>query len=666
MDKAVNKTHWIFLGLALTIAAAIYWPGLTGWFIYDDFSFVLGNDGIKVNAGSLREWFTAAMAFPAGAHQGRWLTMLSFGVNHYLSGMDPYWFKLTNLGIHLLNGLLVFLALRALFDFHHATRTEARHNYNASLVAAALASLWLVLPINLTAVLYISQRLESLSSMFVFLGLWAYLRLRARDGSGPTQTGQLWLILLVCTGVGAMAKESAILLPLYTALAEFALTGFKDVNGRWNRPILILYGSLLLLPLVVGLIWLAGWVDGTRSFGRAYSIPERLMTESRILFEYMQWTFLPSLDALTLYHDDIPVSKGLLEPPTTLLSMLGIATILGAAVFQRQRSPLLALGILWYFGGHVLTGTVIPLMLAFEHRNYFSSIGLLLALASLLALEGWHLRTRTIALAFFALFSFYAFTTAMRAVEWSNPVRLAMSQAAKRPNSPSAQYGYAFKLLNSGLRRSDGQSLGQYALLKLDEARKLDGAGIMFEQLLITSHAKSHLEIKPEWWADLIQKLKLNPANASDVKALHQLNSCFLQHICKDHLNSLKQAYAAALAHGNPRAELLGTHSEFAWHVLGDKQVGERDIRAAVLASPNDFNARNNLLILLLATDQLDEAKGELAKLKELNHFGFYDELIDVMAKNLRSKLEKRSAAEQRSEILRPESAESASDGDSH
>ena len=639
MNKlSIRLGCWLLFSTALSLTALIYWIGLRGGFVYDDYSFIVGNTGLEVTANNLQQWFAAALSFPSGAHQGRWLGMLSFGINHYFTGMDPFGFKLTNLGIHLLNGLLVFLTLRALFSFHHASRpTNLAHAFNPALAAACIAALWMVLPINLTAVLYVSQRLESLSNTFVFLGLWLYLRARAAEMAGQRKTLILWFSLIVCTGVGSLVKESAVLLPLYAALVEFVLTGWRTREGHRNRHLLALYASLLIVPLIVGLVWLTGWVDGTRSYGRAFDIPERLMTEARILFDYMRWILVPSLDALTLYHDDIPLSKGLLSPVTTLLSLAGIAALLGIAVWKRKSMPLFALGILWYFGGHALTATVIPLLLAFEHRTYFPSLGLLLACASLLMLEGLRLRARTCALIFLATFSFYALTTALRATEWSDPLRLALSEASKRPHSPGAQYDRAFRLL-SGYQRRDGQSMVEDALMSLESARKLPGAGILFEHLLISTHAQNKRPIRQEWWEDIVSKLQARPANASDARVLHLLNACFLKHVCEGDISPLQRAFAAALSHGAPRPELLSAHAEFAWHLLGDKQMGERDIRTAVRVSPSDFNARKNLLVLLLATNQLAEAETELDTLHKLNYFGFYDELIEVMQKSLKEK----------------------------
>jgi hypothetical protein len=57
---------------------------------------------------SWSQWLAAMFSSPASDLQ-RPLAMLSFAINHALTGLDPYWMKLTNLGIHLLNTWLVFL-----------------------------------------------------------------------------------------------------------------------------------------------------------------------------------------------------------------------------------------------------------------------------------------------------------------------------------------------------------------------------------------------------------------------------------------------------------------------------------------------------------------------------------------------------------------------------
>src|SRR5690606_18751837 len=115
---------------------------------------------------------------------------------------------------------------------------------------------------------------------------------------------------------------------------------------------------------------------------------------------------------------------------------------------QRPRRPLFCLGILWFFGGHLMTGTVLPLELVYEHRNYFPAAGLLLVLASLLVLEPLPKATPRMAVAIAcAAFAFHAFGTHLRAREWGNPLALAQSEAAKRPASISAQYEFGRSLV---------------------------------------------------------------------------------------------------------------------------------------------------------------------------------------------------------------------------
>jgi protein O-mannosyl-transferase len=637
MTGSRTTIAWLFVLGALMVTGAIYWNGLHGGFIYDDFSFIVGNNSIKVTHSSLKEWVAAAMSFPSGSHQGRWLGMLTFGFNHYLTGMDPFGFKLTNLGIHLLNGLLVFLLLRELFNFHRALRAgdPSYRAFDGNLAAAILASLWLVLPINLTAVLYVSQRLESLSTTIGFLGLWWYLKARLAHWQGRGSFSSVWMALVVSTFFGVLTKESAVQLPLFTVCVEFVLTGGRNRQGRWDRAVLLLYGCLLLAPLAFGLVWLGGWLDGTRTYGRAFDTTQRLLTEARILLSYMSWTLVPSLDSLSLYHDDIEVSRGLLTPWTTVASVASIATLIGMAVWQRTRKPLFSLGIFWYFGGHLLTATIIPLMLAFEHRNYFPSLGLLLAAGALLFMEGPRVRTRTVAIGATCIFSFYAFTTAMRANEWSDPLRLVMAEASKRPRSPDAQFARANKLITSNIRRLDGTSMVDDGLLSLDNARRLPGAGMLFEQLLITVSAQRHQPINPAWWESLVDKLASRPPNSSDARALSNLNACFMDHFCGEDLAPLKKAYEAAMSHNSQMPTLLSVHAEFSWYLLNDKDGAERDIRRAVELAPGDINGRKNLVVLLLATDQLVDARRELEIMKSQNWMGFFDDLIASLERAL-------------------------------
>lgn len=632
MRSVRHSLNAVFLiGMFIIVTLVVYWPGLHGGFVYDDATSITGNANILVKDGSFSEWALAALSFPSGTPPFRSLGMLTFAGNYYLSGMHPFAFKLTNLCIHVLNGLLLFLALRSLFDLHEAASSRASEGlrFDKNIAAATLAGLWLLLPIQLTAVLYVVQRLESFATTFVFLGLCWYLRARLNLWEGRRGALNLWASVGVSTTIGILAKEPAILLPLYAALVEFCVTGWRNRDGRISRAVVSLYGVTLVLPFLIGLIWLWGKYISLENLTNTDShVIHRLITEAGIMFRYMAWTLLPSLDSLTLYHDDIPLARGLFDPITNLLAVLSVTALIALAVWQRQRRPLFALGILWFFAGHVMTGTVIPLVLAFEHRNYFSSAGLLLAAASLVTLEaGIYRRQARIGVIIVATL-LYAGTTWMRSQEWSDPMRLSTSDALKRPDSPSAQFDLALGLIEKA-RASKQQEYVDAALKLLDEKRKLPGAGIIFEQNMISILAPSGFLIPTELWTSIIEKMSKARPKVNDARSLSTLNNCFISEKCKaEDLPYLRDAYGAAMKHPKPSAPLLSVHAEFAWYLDHDHDLAERDMREAVKRAPRDIPGLQNLIVVLINQGKKAEAQSMIEALEKRNILGTLDGFV--------------------------------------
>src|SRR5579875_1694518 len=203
-----------------------------------------------------------------------------------------------------------------------------------------------------------------------------------------------------------------------------------------------LFVITLFVPAILGFAWLlraalrpASWA------GRTFTLGQRLLTEPRVLVDYLHWTLLPDPGTLSLYHDEIVTSTGLFTPWTTLPSIALLAALIAIAVWLRNRLPLVALGIGWFFASQLLTATIVPLELVYEQRMYFGSIGVLLAVFSLLL--GLRNRIRlplargtVIAL----LLLLYASVTYLRAQEWSNPLRLAIAEANRHPTSARANY----------------------------------------------------------------------------------------------------------------------------------------------------------------------------------------------------------------------------------
>src|SRR5690348_3630558 len=122
--KMRTNARWLTfaaLALALLVTALVYWPGLSGGYVFDDFPNIIDNAGIHVTRSTLANWANAAWASPASELQ-RPLASLTFALNWYFGGSDPMPMKAVNLGIHLLNGLLLYSMLRELLRAWRARR----------------------------------------------------------------------------------------------------------------------------------------------------------------------------------------------------------------------------------------------------------------------------------------------------------------------------------------------------------------------------------------------------------------------------------------------------------------------------------------------------------------------------------------------------------------
>lgn len=172
MRKRLWGDRRILLVALLLVVTLVYWPGLSGGFIFDDFPNFVDNGKTDMENLGWEELKQAALASDSSKLR-RPLAMLSLSVQRYFTGLDPFPLKLVNLGIHLGNALLIYLLLKTLLE-RMADRREGRwHVVAPSTLALLVAAGWALAPINLTGVLFIIQRMESLAA---FSRCWACWR----------------------------------------------------------------------------------------------------------------------------------------------------------------------------------------------------------------------------------------------------------------------------------------------------------------------------------------------------------------------------------------------------------------------------------------------------------------------------------------------------------
>lgn len=649
---------WVLLTLALLATAIAYWPGRTGGWVFDDYPNIVDNDAIHILPGhaTLAAWVNSALSSPS-SFLHRPLASLSFSLNWYFTGADPYAFKVTNIAIHLLNGLLLYCVLRELLRLAARRWPQRIEAVAATRLALIVSAAWLVSPINLMAVLYVVQRMESLCQVFVLAGLWAYLRgrwmmLTANDDLVRDRRGMAIAVagIVLGTAVGVTAKETAVMLPVYAFFAEAIVLRFQRsgvVRGVGDEPapqawlarlrttdhrLWTLFTCTLFVPATLGFLWLLRRATGIGAFStRGFTLVQRLITEPRVLVDYLHWTLLPNPAVLSLYHDEIAKSTGLLAPWTTLASIALLAALIALAVWLRNRRPLVALGIAWFFSAQLLTATIIPLELVFEQRMYFGSAGVLLALGALLLGLRWripHALPRVFLVVIALLW--YPVATNLRAREWSNPVKLATAEAIRHPESPRANYTAAREwMIVAGYRQGEALDL---AWKFVKRAAAIPGASALPDQALIMLVDHRHQGDDRPYWDAMIAKLRRQPTSQEDVSALISLSQCYEAKVCVFNVDDLQRAFTAALARPHPMIRLYGAYADFQRDIRHDDVVATQYLAMAVKGAPGTPAYRVDLAALYARNGYTKDALQQIDALRRLNSFGRLDRQIDALA----------------------------------
>lgn len=477
---------WLLAVLAGTALA--YLPGLHGPFLFDDAPNIVE----PVSAWIARQISWQEIAF--GNHSGplhRPLSMLTFVANAAASGLSPWSFKVTNLTIHLICGVLIFALLSRLLARDPLLRTHARH---AALIVSAI---WLLHPIQVSTVLYVVQRMEQLCALFVLIALLIYVHGRNLLEKGSTRAAllNLFLFLPLTTLAAMFSKENGALVPVFCAALEL---GYFRSTSTISRPptVRLFFAAFLLTPavLVVGWYSLHPHQLANAYSGRLFTLGERLLSEPRALMDYMGALLLPRGPSLGLYTDDFVISRNLLVPISTLPAMIGLIALVATAYLSRKRIPSYFVGIFFYLGGHVMESTVFPLELYFEHRNYLPSVGFFLAVVGLMY---WLLFrflprvsnpdrfVRLFVNGTVAILVALGIATMARASVWNSWPALAAQGARQHPNSIRAQTDFATNLVASGRFDEAQRVIRHIATIPSPAARNLAAIDTVLLQCLI-------------------------------------------------------------------------------------------------------------------------------------------------------------------------------------
>ncbi len=630
----LNNKHYLIIFFVILTCIFVYFPGLNGGFYFDDTANIEDNELLHIEQFKLEAFWQAMWSGQAGLLK-RPIAMLTFALDHYFFGLNPFAMKTVNLFIHLVNGLLLLSLMHLLFT---NLQIASQKNKNIIITSLVVFAVWLIHPINLTNVLYVVQRMNSLATFFTLLSIISYCLGRCFQ---LQNSGHWFLILFACPFFALLAllcKENAILIPYFILCIEFFILKFRATNNFTRVVNKTLVYSSAIIPIIFCIVfftlnfeWLSNWYEN-----RDFTLTERLLTQTRIIVWYIQMIIMPNISQMGLFVEISPLSTSLLQPINTLASILFLFGLIISAFLCKAKLPLFSFGISWFFVGHLLESTFIPLELIFEHRNYLPSFGLILAIVALAEIILSHVKKLrlirfVLTLAWFMLLSY---STYARATHWENSFSLALHDVENHPHSSRSNVYAGLVYTQAAIGSENPTDKNNFAkqadeyFLRAIEYEK-NGLSSSIGRLIILFLLRE--PIKDEFIKQLRNNLATKNIDASTQSALSTLIDCQIANVCllkDDVLTDLMSTNNPSLNYKN-RASLLIALSEYYIKSKNDPLKAIELTNEAISADPEKIRYRLVLVNWFIQSDNYNKAKIQLEELKQLDKFKFHKYDID-------------------------------------
>jgi tetratricopeptide (TPR) repeat protein len=269
----------------------VYITSFSGPFIFDDFGGIVRNPSIR----SLTDLHALFSTPDATSVSGRWLTNASFAINYAIGGLDVAGYHVVNLALHLICAVLLYaIVRRTLLVSGWNSGSNAPDTTTSASAAFAISLLWAVHPLNSEAVLYLSERTESLMAVFYLCTLYAGLRATSADN--PTR----WFVAgVVACATGVLCKESMATAPVMVALYDRVFL-FRSIREAWQARWRF-YAGLAASWAILGVSMLSHGSISSGGFASAHTTTWMyVLNQTVIVTRYLRLVVWPH--PLVLYY----------------------------------------------------------------------------------------------------------------------------------------------------------------------------------------------------------------------------------------------------------------------------------------------------------------------------------------------------------------------------
>jgi protein O-mannosyl-transferase len=292
---------------------------------YDDPRYVYQNT--RITSGI--SFANIAWAF-THIHSENWhpLTTITHMLDCQLYGLKAGWHHFTNVLLHCLAVVLLFLVLERM--------TGAL--WRSAFVAAVFA----VHPLHVESVAWIAERKDVLSAVFFMLTFLAYFHYTRAPSVGR------YLTVAVVIALGLMSKPMLVTLPCVLLLLDYwpleRIKGQKSQIGRQLLPLIVEKIPLIALSAVSSIVTFLAQ-RGAIGWTEQLPVSTRITNALVAYVVYIQQMFWPAKLAVFYPHPEnrLPLWE-------ITLALIVLAGITAAAFVLRKKAPYFITGWFWYLG----------------------------------------------------------------------------------------------------------------------------------------------------------------------------------------------------------------------------------------------------------------------------------------------------------------------------
>ena len=400
----------LLLGLFVAIAAAaVYLPALGNGFVeWDDHVYVYESEGLKLSGIEFVKWaFTAVVS-------SNWhpLTMLVYGAEYRLFGLDPFGYHLINLILHAANTFLVFaLALKII---GLATGGEGKDRALAGAAVSALA--FGLHPQHVESVAWVSELKDVLCGLFFLLSIIAYWRY--------TEGGRkalFYMLSIISFILALMSKPMAVSLPAALLIFDYYPLGRLGSFDSVKKAVIEKLPFFTLAALgAVATVWAQSGDEAIASLAHS-PLSERMDVAIRGFAFYLKKLFVP-VDLVPFYVRPL---EGEFFNHVFWVSLAAFIAISAACIVLRKK----ALTATWLYYAVTLLPVIgivqVSDMAAADRYSYLPALGPVVFLSGIAAFIAADRRRMITMIASFApIAAMLGFLTVKQIPVWKDTVSL--------------------------------------------------------------------------------------------------------------------------------------------------------------------------------------------------------------------------------------------------